>query len=336
MIKVGIIGCGGMSWHHLQLLLEIPEIQIKGLVDIKEEALERLKEKFFEPRNLSPATFSDYREMIDNLNLDGVLILTPHTLHYPQAKYALERGLHVLVEKPMVCDSSHAQELIALAEAKKKVLLIAFPGPFSSQYRYAKEFMRNGKLGEIQFVDGFISQDWLKHARGKWRGDPKLSGGGQLYDSGSHLINSILWLTDLEVIEVSAFMDNKDLDVDVLSSLTVRFGNGVLGSILVSGDCLCFRHDIMISGTEGVISCGIYGERMDIFQGKRKVELSELPPNSSPQQNFVNAILNNEEVICPGIYGQRLSELLEAAYRSAKEGRCVKAKSSIINDCTFI
>src|SRR5439155_1420158 len=127
-------------------------------------------------------------------NLDAVVLVTPHTLHYPQAKSALEHGLHVLTEKPMVTSSDHAYDLWRTASRAKKLLAITFQAPYTPEFHYLAQQRDAGNLGKIQLISGSLSQEWLKGTTGKWRQDPSLSGGGMMYDSGAHLLNAFMWL----------------------------------------------------------------------------------------------------------------------------------------------
>jgi len=321
-VKVGIIGCGGMAQHHARRFSELEDSEVVALCDVRREAAEVLQDKCL-PEGANVPIFTDYREMIDSVELDAVAIITPHTLHFPQADYALEKGLHVLVEKPMTCNAGEAQALVDKAEQKGLVLEIAFPGPFSAEFRYAQQLIKEGGIGEVTMVIGFLTQNWTPVALNKWRGDPELSGGGQLYDSGSHLLNAMLYITDFQPAEVFAMINNEGLRVDVNSALTIRFTNDVVGSIGVSGKAACMQQRLVICGTDYVITTCVYGRSMDIIDPKgRAIDFrKEAGKGSSPQENFIKAIKGEEEVICPGIYGVRLALLMDAAYESARTQR---------------
>src|SRR5439155_841306 len=109
---------------------------------------------------------------------DGVVLVTPHTLHYPQAKAALEQGLHVLVEKPMVTSSEHAYDLWKTVKRTKKLLGITFQSPYTAEFGYLAKARDAGKLGKVQLIAGWVAQDWLRFTTGTWRQQPKLAGGG--------------------------------------------------------------------------------------------------------------------------------------------------------------
>src|SRR5581483_554736 len=94
----------------------------------------------------------------------------------------------------------------------------AFPGPVTREFQYIRNVIARGDLGDIYLVTGVCAQPWLKVVAGTWRTTLDLSGGGNLYDSGAHMFNAMLYLTGLSATEVFAFVDNKDQEVDVIGS----------------------------------------------------------------------------------------------------------------------
>jgi len=317
-IRVGIIGCGGISYGHLKWLASIPEVELVGFADIKREAALKLKGEFVEKGD--SLVFTDYKEMINKSSPDAVEVLTPHTLHFSQCLYALEEGCHVLVEKPMTTEVLHAQRLIGMAKSKEKILLVSYQRHYQPSFRYAKEAINKGEIGEIKLISASLAQEWRKLVDNTWRQDPELSGGGQLLDSGSHLIDIILWLTGLEPGEVFAFVDREDLKVDIFSNFVVRFKNGALASVAISGDAPGWHENLSIWGSKGAL----------FFQdGKVKRQLSNgdiyqpygLPYLLNPDINFIRTILGKEEVHSPGSCGLKAIELASAIYESAKNGK---------------
>src|ERR1700735_467196 len=105
-INLGIIGCGGMSHAHGDWLKDIPEANVVALCDISTENMNKLWQGKFNSRE-DIRKYDSLGKMIKNppKNLDGVIIVTPHTLHFPQAMACLDAGWNVLVEKPMVTSS---------------------------------------------------------------------------------------------------------------------------------------------------------------------------------------------------------------------------------------
>jgi len=318
-VRVGFIGCGGNGRGHLKRVLGFPDVQVVALADPDPEALKLATE--LEPRLKDVPKFSDYREMLEKVEMDAVEISTPHTLHYEQIMASLEKGLHVLTEKPMVCRSEHAEEVIAKAEEVGKVLMISYQRHFSPAFRFLRNYIRSGELGEIQFVSALQAQGWYWMAKGTWRQVLSLSGGGQLNDSGSHLLDIILWTTGLDVDEVSAYIDRLDTEVDINSSLSLKFSNGALGSLSVVGNApKGFYETISFFGSRAAV---FYGNGKLLYKRMGSTEAFEpqgLPDASSPDRNFIDAILGRDEVQVPPECGLKVIRLTEAAWRSAELG----------------
>jgi len=318
-IRVGIIGVGGIAQGHIRNFLALPEVELAAFADVNPARIANAKEKI--PGIQDVPEFADYREMLKQVRLDAVQISTPHTLHFEQAMACFDAGLHVLLEKPMVCTVAHAKELIAKADQKERVLMISYQRHFSPQYRYIKQYVETGELGEVTFVAAQQGQNWLKGTRGTWRQDPELSGGGQLNDSGSHLLDIILWTTDLAVKNVSAYIDNRGAPVDINSAIAMEFENGAKGNVSVVGEAPCFWEDFTIWGTKGML---MYrnGTLMRCREGERPVEVdqSEMPEGGNHDKGFIDVILGRDKNWVPGICGLRVIELTEAAWRSARTG----------------
>ncbi len=319
-VRIGFIGCGGMARSHLKNITHnVPELQVVALCDPDEEQIRLCFEAF--PSLKGAPVFSDYREMLDKVALDAVAIITPHTQHFQQAMDALDKGLHVLIEKPMVCTTEHARILVQRFRETGKVGLVAYQRHYSPQFRYIKQTIESGMAGQVQFVSALQCQGWYRGTKGTWRQDPALSGGGQLNDSGSHLVDIILWTTGLNAHTVTAFMEYFDSKVDINSALSIRFDNGALGNLSVVGNAPAWHEDISIWCSEGMFLYRNGHLQFVDADGKRHEPTEkELPAGSSPARNFVDAILNGAPVESPPEGGLRVIRMTEAAWKSAAQG----------------
>jgi len=243
-------------------------------------------------------------------------------LHHRQILDCLGSGKHVLTEKPMVCSAAHAKEV--MAAQGDRVLMISYQRHFQGPYIYIRDQVRSGALGELTYVAALQGQNWLNSQRGAWRSDPALSGGGQLNDSGSHLVDILLWTTGLAAEEVSATINSYDLPVDIDSAISIRFANGARGTLSIIGNSPMWWEEFSVWGSEG---CLLYrnGTIMQRrFDEEIMVEPTELPADSTPDRNFVDVILGRDTNRVPAECGLRVIELTEAAWRSAELGRPVQ------------
>ena len=326
MIQLALVGCGSMAHWHAQQLQKIERCRVVALVDPVGEQTRQFKEKYFH----DAAQYDSMENLlaIRPAKLDGVVLVTPHTLHFSQAKTALENDLHVLVEKPMVTSSGDAYELAKLVKKTGKKLGITFQSPYTNEFQYLAAERDAGRLGKLQIISGWLSQNWMKWTKGSWRQDAKMSGGGQMYDSGAHLLNALMWLTNEPVVEVSCFYNRVDAPVDINGVAIVRFAGGAIGSIAIGGNCPAFRTEIQIQTDRYLIVTDQYGGKLEFKTDDRRiyphVNLDERPSAGTPHLNFVNAVLGEEELKVPVRYGVLLSALMDALYESADKQTVVK------------
>jgi len=318
-VRIGFIGAGGMARTHMKWLADIPEAEVVAFADPSTEAIERMHAAY--PETIGLPVFTDYHEMLESVEMDAVEINTPHTQHYQQAMDVLAAGKHLLIEKPMVCSVPQARDLIRARG--NKVLMVSYQRHLQGPYIYIREQIQKGVIGEVQYVAALQSQGWLRGVRGTWRQQKALSGGGQINDSGSHLVDILLWTTGLTAESVFAYMRNYDTEVDIDSALSLRFTNGAQGTISIVGDSPMWWEEFSVWGSKGAV---LYrnGKILQRTQETEMVEVGELPPSSTPDRNFVDAILGRDEVRAPAECGLRVIELTEAAWKSAELGLPVR------------
>ena len=326
--RVALIGCGGIARRHVNDLLKRQDCRIVALCDTQPEAMAEKMALIRKVRPAEePAMTGDYRTILERPDVDGVLILLPHSLHRPVAKEALEAGKHVLVEKPMTTSVAEAVDLISTAERTGKKLGVAYQRSYMPEYLYAREAVKNGDLGEIRFMTVHMEQAWFKavsrpeRAKG-WKADPGQAGGGQLVDTGSHTLAALLQVCQMDPEEVYASIDYCGLPVDVNTSMVVRFAQGPRAAITIGG----FGHSV----TESIRIVGDRASYKIFFRtvAEQALEVDGKPVDararfklSNPDENFIDAILGKGEIGADGLLGLRVAQLSEAAYRSAKENR---------------
>jgi len=233
--RIGIIGVGGLGYLQVNSYSEVEGVTIVGAADVSEDARDVFEREFDAP------AYEHYRELLHEhgAEMDAVTVVTPHTLHYEHAKACIERGLHVLVEKPMVTDVDHAVDLNETATDNEVVLQVGYQRHFHPAFREIRRIVDDGRIGDLHMVNCYLGQDWIDVHRGSWRTDPSLSGGGQLYDSGSHLLDALLWTTGTRPRTVAAQMEFDEPGVDVNSSLSLTLEDDdttTLASVGITGD----------------------------------------------------------------------------------------------------
>jgi predicted dehydrogenase len=319
-VRLGFIGMGGIARHHLRQLANIPEAVLVGIAEPSQAALEQMRKEF--PYLADVPTFADYRELLAQVDLDAVEIHTPHTQHFEQALAVFGASKHLLMEKPLVCSTVDAHRLIEAG--KKQVFMVSYQRHFEGTYIYIRDQVRAGALGKIQYVSLLLSQSWYHGTMGTWRQCKALSGGGQFNDSGSHIVDIMLWTTGLTAESVFAYMENYDSEVDIDSAASIRFTNGAQGTISIIGDSPLWWEEFSIWGKEGMMLIR-QGKLMQARFGDKELHpVADLPSSSNPDRNFIDAVLGRDSVRVPPECGLRVIELTEAAWKSAELGRAVK------------
>ena len=148
-IRIGIIGTGGIAEAHLQKYLEMPDVEIVAGADL----IEGKAEAFFKKYNVEGAKcFRNHKELIDAGLCDAVSICTYNATHAECTIYALEHGVHVLLEKPMCVTIEEAVAICKAEKASGKILTIGFQPRFDANMRMVKEIVQSGVLGKVYYI----------------------------------------------------------------------------------------------------------------------------------------------------------------------------------------
>ncbi len=322
-LRVAMVGTGGFARSHAGVLKDNPDVEIVAGCDVSEDIVNGFWDRHLEGYEPRPAVFTDAAKMYAEIKPDAVVICTPHTLHFEHAMQAIEAGCHVFVEKPMVTNAEHAYTLRDKVKEAGKILCIGYNTACSPRFKYIREQVRSGALGKLELVQGFLSQDWMRGTKGSWRQDPALSGGGQAYDSGAHIFNSLCWTVESPAEEVFAFVDNHGTPVDVNSVTSIRFESGVLANMTVSGNCPGMGRFMVFIFDGGRIEVdGWTGAWIRVYGSDGK-QIEDPPIEGEkirPTANFIDAVLGRDEPRTNPQHGVIQTELMDAIYESQRTG----------------
>jgi predicted dehydrogenase len=324
----------------MPLLAQREDVEMVGVCRLGTEMLQAVKEKF----NFPYAT-EDYHELLEQ-DLDGVVVTSPHHLHYEHARAALLSGRHVMCEKPMTLEADQAWDLVRLAKERNLQLVVPYGWHYKPFVQQAKQMMEEGVVGRIEYVLCHMASPTKELFGGSGKPpeqnltsftqpDPatwqiKENGGGYAHGQITHSSGLMFWLTGLRAKEVSACMSSsQNTSVDMYDAATVTFDNGAIG--VVSGAATLppdvkFQVDVRIFGSEGVLNLDVDRERLDLFRhdgNHRHIDVEvgagdydcEGPPN-----RFVELIKGEGTNDSPGEVGARSVELLDAMFESVAEG----------------
>ncbi len=319
-VKMAILGCGGMSGEHARRYKKNDDVEIVALCDVNAEIVNGYIDRNLEGYEPRPQVFTDAATMYAEAKPDAVTIVTPHTMHFEHGMQALEAGCHVFMEKPMVTESGQAHELAKKAQETGKIFVVGYNTPCTPAFKWLRDAIRNDELGKLETVTGWQTQNWKHGTTGTWRQKPELSGGGQMYDSGAHMFNSLVWSVEAPVEAVLAFVDNMDTPVDINGTVNIKFKNGVLATMTIAGNCPVDGSGMTYTFDNGRVEIdGWGGSKMEVWKGRDKIEPELKGEAQSPNDNFIDAILGRAEAQTSPINGVNQSELMDAIYESAEK-----------------
>ncbi len=209
MLRVGIIGCGGIAAVHAKALSEMTDAILCGFADPKQERAERLRQKFGGPDSHS---YESMGKLIAHEKPDVLHLCTPHALHVPMAITALRQGIHVFMEKPPAVSAEQFEELSRVCEETDARLGICFQNRYNRTTEKALQLIRERDLGKLLGGRAFVTwhRDAAYYTESDWKGSFETEGGSALINQAIHTLDLLLmWLG--EPLTVEATMANHHL-----------------------------------------------------------------------------------------------------------------------------
>jgi predicted dehydrogenase len=234
----------------------------------------------------------------------------------------MRAGLDVLLEKPMVMNGDEAASLIKIRDETKRLLVVAFPGSLSPQIRTAVKLLRSGQLGILQSISATVWQGWGPGTVHTWRQQPAISGGGFLFDTGAHMLNTVVDLAGEDFIEVAAWLDNNGRPVETEGVVIGRLASGALVTLHGSGEAIpSCASDIRLFCSKAILRTGIWGERLEIQRaGENDLSQVTVDPSMGVWEQFLAVRSGQIANPCPPEVGLRMARLYDAIVASSAGG----------------
>ncbi len=346
--RIAIIGAGWWATTaHIPALKSHPDAELAGVQTRERVKAERIARDFGVKHACTRV-----EELLALPGLEGVIVSTTPNVHHAQAKAALERGLHVLVEKPMTFTVAEARELVELATQKKRQLIISCPWHFTGHAIEARRLIQSGALGEIKMISVLMTNPidkllrginttpthgmdnvYVEPCKGSYN-DPAIAGGGQIYCQVSHAAAYLTFLTGLRASEVFARFDRDGSRNDIYNALTITLENGALVNLASTGATPLRErnYEVRMFGAQAILQLELWRGTMALidFDGHRTdfppLAEDQIYPSQSPALNFVDAILGKAANGSPGELGLAAMEIIEAACESAQTNRAEKIR----------
>ncbi len=323
MYRLGAIGVGSVAAGHLRRFTAMPNVEVAGMADPSEASVAAMRGRVAGLDTVP--VYADWRDLLAAQQPDAVLVATPHTLHHEQVIGALDAGAHVLCEKPLAHTPELARDIAAHARRVGRHVVVGFQRRLSPGYGYMRQRLQSGELGGIRHVLATQWQSWLPGNRGTWRSTLALGGGGQLSDSGSHLMDMLLWTTGLRVCEVDGRTRAYGGEVEVDGAAVLLFDNGAIGTLSIIGTGHTFGERLSVVAADGAVRADWASGGVEVITeedgaSKTAREVGGLPEGSNPDAHFM-AVLDGAANASPPEDSVHLLEVLAAIRRSAAAGR---------------
>jgi len=345
LLHAGILGGGNISDTHARAAGAVAGVHVAAVYGQNVDRAAGLAERS------NAVAYADLDRFLDHRPMDFVAIGSPSGLHAEQAMAAISRGLHVIVEKPLDISTSRVDELIAAADRSGVKVGVFFQDRLKPGVLRMKEIVETGRLGTPVLASGRIK--WHRpddyFAGSRWRGTWALDGGGALMNQGIHTIDLLSWMFG-PVARVSAFAATRVHPIEVEDTLTatLEFESGALG-VVEASTCaypgyprrveLTGRIGTVILEGDSLVAVDLRGgyqlptpnsqlpttpiPNAQLPTSSQSASVGDALPHQRMIEDFVDAIETNRSPACDAREGRRSVEIVEAIYRSAREGRAV-------------
>lgn len=345
MYKVALIGCGRISFKHIEGFINNKDkIELVALCDTEINRAQEKKDEY--KKNIAKeniSLFPDYREMLIKQKPDFVTIATESGKHPEITIDCLEAGCHVIVEKPMALSTSDADKMIAAAKKNNKKLAVCFQNRFNEPIQKARTALETGRFGKI--LNGMIQIRWNRneayYAEAPWRGTWEQDG-GTLMNQCTHGIDLLQWMLGEDVSRIQAqtrrFM--RPIEAEDFGAAILEFKSGAIG--IIEGTANIFpknlNETLSIFGEKGsVVIGGLAVNKVETWRFSDSdtigdTENAVINPNEKDPptvygfghtamfKNFIEAIENDREPLISGESGRKSLEIILGIYKSQMTG----------------
>ncbi|GKV70954.1 Gfo/Idh/MocA family protein [Pseudarthrobacter sp. NCCP-2145] len=355
-LRVGVVGIGWAGQQHLMAYNGLDGVRIVALAGMEQDLRDSLQAEYSIPN-----AFADWKDMLEHGGLDAISVAVPTFLHAPIAIAALERGIHVLSEKPIARNAVEGQAMVDAARKAGRVLDVAFNHRRRGDIKALKGVIDDGGLGRPYYAKA----SWLRRSGiptlGSWFTNPELAGGGPLADIGVHALDYALHLLgEPKVVAVSAATHSElgpqgrgggsrysaqatshAFEVEDFASAFLRLEGG--GTLVIEASWATYREtddllDFTVYGTDGGAELKVQGApfppvgQLRVFTDKEGESADYVPPvlpgraHDAVVEDFITAVRGGEQAWGghDGSLALYRAQIIDACYLSAREQREVR------------
>lgn len=342
-MKYALIGCGRIAVNHMKAAIN-NELEIVAVCDVLEEKMEELLAKYGLEKDESIKRYTDYKKMVEEMQPELASIATESGLHAEIALYCIEKGVNLIIEKPMAMSIEDANKIIDLAEKKNVKVSACHQNRFNVAIQKLRKAVESGRFGKLSH--GSIHVRWNRNAgyyeqapwRGTWEQD-----GGALMNQCIHGIDLLRWMMGDEIEEIygatrQQFHDY--LEAEDVGMAVIKFKNGAIGTI--EGTTNVFpknlEETLYIFGENGTVKIGgtstnnidVWDFAVETEEDQENKGLEEETSNvygnghTSLFADVMDAIENDRKPYVDAVAGRNALEVVLSIYKSQKTAAPVK------------
>lgn len=316
-VNVGIIGVGYMGSNHLRVYSELKNCEVVGVVDPDPKALENAKRKF------KINAYTNVHDFLKNERVDAVSIVVPTPLHFEIAKFFIERGVHVLVEKPITEKLEDAERLIGLAREHNVKLMVGHIERFNPMVKKVKDIIRGVGLNNIYYCSTYRLNPESRAAD------------SAVIDLSAHDIDVLRYLLESNVVKIQAdalYRDGIEKHVVATLEFACKIKAVINSSLLYPlkrRELVVLGKDILIEGNYMTQDVNIY-QKGAVHESKNSLGVIEYrhikpmvkktEPLKLELKHFIDCVINDKEPIVNGEDGKKTLQVAMEIIKKCKEG----------------
>lgn len=332
LIKVAVVGVGMMGRNHVRVYSEMDEACLVGVADVSQSSLDPIARRFH------CQTYCDYRQLFDEQKPDAISVAVPTTEHLDVVREAAQRGIHVLVEKPIAHTLDQARAIVTICQCHEIVLAVGHVERFNPAVISLKQRLQQGELGRVFQVD----------ARRQSPFPARIRDVGVVIDLAVHDLDVMRFLTGMEANRVYAETERciHTTQEDLLTAL-LRFEGGVVGTLTVNWLTPAKVRDLQVIGERGMfkvdyltqdlcffenaVAQGPNWEPLSVMRGVSEGRMirhavAKAEPLRTELSHFLAAVSGKPATVVTGEDGIQALILAQALVQSGLEGRLVHLK----------
>jgi len=310
-LRVGVIGVGAMGKNHARLYSELLGVELIGVSDVNETLAASIAQSYGCKR------FADYNDLLGE-NLDALSIVVPTTLHKKVALDAIQKGINVLVEKPIADTVENADEIIKAARENKVKLMVGHVERFNPAIIKLKELIDSGLLGKVVSIS----------AKRVGPYNPRIRDVGIVLDLGTHDIDIMSYLYGEKIREVYASAGSVVHSHEDHAIITLNFDSGSSGVIDTNWLTPHKVRNLTVIGSKGIAEVNCIDETLRIFDQEwvRDAKIGKEEPLKLELLHFIDCVQHDKKPLVSGEDGRHVLEVAIAAVESARTGKVFEMK----------